>query len=171
MLESEPQRGPGRLGLVLDRQRGRLQGPDDAAQADCDPAAHECLRASRPGECQTGSAEIYLFFIINKGYFWLACPSTAILILSTSCLILSYSRNTLKLFSSPTCLVLACQAAAHGTPMGLGDRVVKCHPMVPTASLTIRVIYSRNVILKILVLFFKLNFSCTVQQLSLSVSI
>ena len=55
--------------------------------------------------------------------------------------------------------------------MGLGDRVVKCHPMVPTASLTIRVIYSRNVILKILVLFFKLNFSCTVQQLSLSVSI
>ena len=29
--------------------------------------------------------------------------------------------------------VLSCRAAAHGTPMGLGDRVVKCHPMVPTA--------------------------------------
>ena len=31
------------------------------------------------------------------------------------------------------CAVLFCQAAAHETPMGLGDRVVNCHPMVPTA--------------------------------------
>ena len=28
--------------------------------------------------------------------------------------------------------VLSCRAAALGTPMGLGDRVVKCHPIVPT---------------------------------------
>ena len=28
-------------------------------------------------------------------------------------------------------MFLSCRAAAHGRPMGLGDRVVKCHPMVP----------------------------------------
>ena len=28
--------------------------------------------------------------------------------------------------------VLFRRAAAHGAPMGPGDRVVKCHPMVPT---------------------------------------
>ena len=28
---------------------------------------------------------------------------------------------------------LSCRAAAHGTTMGLEDRVVQCHTMVPTA--------------------------------------
>ena len=63
----------------------------------------------------------------------LSCLVLSCLVLSCLvlfCLVLSCLVLSCLVLS---CLVLSCRPVAHGTPVGLGDRVVKYHPMVPTA--------------------------------------